>query len=289
MERNIPFLSVKKEWEELKGMSLAELDAINGRSKLGCHIVDYYFFQHRLRTKGNKGINFFEFVEQIETYKMKPYIQTLLAYCDKKNRYKDSEIKRYYYIYGLTFGRVNAFKISNALKIYHRYSPTKILDPFCGFGGRMAAALMMNIAYVGIDMTVDLKPEYERMLVDFPGDACVKFQDCNTFDYSGIEYDMVFTSPPYENIEVYPNIPVKTLKEWDTFYREIFKKLWDNLAKGVFAINIHKKIYDKILVKMFGECNEKLLLTKSSRNDYIEYIYVWIKPSINNCLPSVKN
>ena len=277
MERNISFLSVKKEWDEIQRMSLAELVGLNGRSKVGCAIVDYYFFQHRLRTKGNKGINFYEFLDQIEYYKTKPYIQTLLAYCEKKNRYKDSEVKRYYYIYGLTFGRVNAFKITNALSIYRRFSPTKILDPFCGFGGRMAAALMAGIPYVGIDINVDLKPEYERLLADFPGDACVRFQDCNTFDYSEIEYDMVFTSPPYENIEIYPNNPVRTLAEWDTFYREIFKKLWDNLkVGGIFAINIHKKIY-AILVKMFGECNEKILLTKSSRNNYVEYIYVWTK------------
>jgi len=241
MERNISFLSVKDEWDQLKSITLAELDALNGRSKVGCAIIDYYFFQHRLRTKGNKGINFFEFVDQIEMYKTKPYIQTLLAYCEKKNRYKDSDVKRYYYIYGLTFGRVNAFKITNALKMYHRFRPTKILDPFCGFGGRMAAALMLGIPYVGIDMNVDLKPEYERMMSDFPGDSCVRFQDCNTFDYSGVSYDMVFTSPPYENIEVYPNVPAKTLKEWDMFYREIFKKLWDNMPRGIFAINIHKK------------------------------------------------
>ena len=79
MERNISFLSVKDEWAALKSMTLAQLDALNGRSKVGCSIVDYYFFQHRLRTKGNKGINFFEFVDQIEMYKTKPYIQTLLA------------------------------------------------------------------------------------------------------------------------------------------------------------------------------------------------------------------
>ena len=112
MERNISFLSVKKEWDVIQRMCLSELVSLNGRSKLGCNIVDYYFFQHRLRTIGNKGINFYEFLDKIEYYKTKPYIQTLLAYCEKKNRYKDSEVKRYYYIYGLTFGRVNAFKIT---------------------------------------------------------------------------------------------------------------------------------------------------------------------------------
>jgi hypothetical protein len=275
--KQIALTTVRREWDTLKNMSLEDLESVNGRSRLGCDIIDYYFFEHRLKTKGNKGINFYEFVDQIEFYKTKPYIQTLLAYCEKKNRYKESDVKRYYYIYGLTFGRINAFKITNALKMYRRFKPTKVLDPFCGFGGRLVGALMMNIPYVGLDINIDLKPDYERLLKDFSGNAAIRFQDCNTFDYSGINYDMVFTSPPYENIEVYPNVPAKSLKEWDTFYREIFRKLWDNMPRGIFAINIHKKIYDKILVKMFGECGEKILLTKSSRNAYIEYIYVWTK------------
>jgi len=269
--------SVREEWSILKDMSLEDLEHINGRSRLGCDIVDYYFFDHRLKTKGNKGINFYEFVDQIEFYKTKSYIQTLLAYCEKKNRYVGSDIKRYYYIYGLTFGRVNAFKITNALKIYHRFKPTKILDPFCGFGGRLVGALMLHIPYIGFDINIDLKPDYERLLTDFSGNASIQFQDCNSYDYSTLDYDMVFTSPPYENIEVYPNNVLKTTKEWDTFYREIFRKLWDNMKAGIFAINIHKKIYDNVLVSMFGECTQKILLTKSSRNDYIEYIYVWTK------------
>jgi hypothetical protein len=92
-----------------------------------------------------------------------------------------------------------------------------------------------------------------------------------------INYDMLFTSPPYENIEVYPNNPIKTNKEWTTFYNKIFKLLWDNLKKGYFIININEKIYNKILVPLIGECNTKSILTKSKRNAYVEYIYVWVK------------
>ena len=274
--KQISFASVKKEWAILSTCNLNYLEELNGRSRLGCNIIDYYFFDHRLKTKGNKGINFYEFIDQIELYKSKPYIQTLLSYCEKNNRYKKSILQRYYYIYGLTFGRINAFKISNALKLYHTYKPTHILDPFCGFGGRAAAALMLGLVYTGIDINLDLKKDYERLTGDFPGKTTFMFQDCNTVDYSLIEYDMVFTSPPYENIEVYPNNPIKTNKEWNTFYREIFIKLWTHLKKGIFAINIHEKIY-KLLVELFGECSHKLLLSKSSRNDYKEYIYVYIK------------
>jgi len=277
--KEISFDKIKDEWITIQNMNLMELEKINERSKLGCDIIDYYFFEQRLKTKGNKGINFYEFVENIEHYKTKKYIQTLLSYCEKHNRYNDNIYKRYYYIYGLSFGRVNAFKITNALKIYKTYNPTHILDPFCGFGGRLSAAIMSNIPYTGIDINHDLEPCYKKLTNNFQTNTNISlyFQHCLTIDYSKINYDMVFTSPPYENIEVYPNNIIMTNKEWTKFYNKIFKILWDNLKKGHFIININEKIYNKILVPMFGECTTKLMLNKSKRNSYIEFIYVWNK------------
>lgn len=276
--KNISFEKIKGEWNTIKEMDIKELQEINERSKLGCDIIDYYFFEQRLKTKGNKGIHFYEFVENIEEYKTKKYIQTLLSYCEKHNRYNDNIYKRYYYIYGLSFGRVNAFKITNALKIYKTYNPTHILDPFCGFGGRCAAAMILNIPYTGIDLNHDLNPNYEKLTNDFNGsNTTLYFQDCLTVDYSKINYDMVFSSPPYENIEVYPNNSKMTNKEWTIFYNKIFKMVWNNLKSGHFIININEKIYNKILMPLFGECHTKLLLNKSKRNAYVEYIYVWVK------------
>ena len=85
--KNITLEKIKNEWNSIKTMNLAELENISERSKLGCDIVDYYFFEERLKTKGNKGINFYEFVNNIEYYKTKKYIQTLLSYCETHNRY----------------------------------------------------------------------------------------------------------------------------------------------------------------------------------------------------------
>ena len=276
--KEISLQEIQEEWTRIKKMTLDELNNVGEKSKLGCNIVDYYFFEQRLKTKGNKGINFYEFVQDIEMYKTKRYIQTLLSYCDKHNRYTDNIYKRYYYIYGLSFGRVNAFKITNALKIYKTYNPRHILDPFCGFGGRLAAASMLNIPYTGIDINHDLKPCYDKMMKDFGcNNTTLHFQDCLTVDYTNMNYDMVFTSPPYENIEVYPNNPLLSNKQWTVFYNNIFKLLWDNLKSGHFIININEKIYNKILVPLLGECLHKHVLTKSKRNAYVEFIYVWVK------------
>lgn len=283
--KDVTFEKVFKDWSEIKEKTAEEIQNINGRSRLGCNLIDYYFFEQRIETIGNKGINFFKFVDEIEFYKTKKYIQTLLTFCDNNNRYKDSLVKKYYYCYGLCFGRINAFKITNALHIYNTYSPkVAVMDPFCGFGGRLVAAMMKNINYIGIDLNKDLEPGYNKLLNDFREKTTSKiellFQDSNTFDYTAYKnkYDMVFTSPPYENIEIYKHSEKKTIEEWSKFYKEVFQKLWDNLQPcGTYIININETIYIKILEPLFGPALETILLKKSSKNDYKEYIYIWKK------------
>ena len=59
--KSISLDKIKREWDILTNMTLEELETIGGRSKVGCDIIDYYFFTERLHTTGNKGINFFDF------------------------------------------------------------------------------------------------------------------------------------------------------------------------------------------------------------------------------------
>jgi hypothetical protein len=95
--KDVTFEKAFKDWSEIKSKTEEEIQNINGRSRLGCNLIDYYFFEQRIETIGNKGINFFKFVDDIENYKKKKYIQTLLMFCDNNNRYKDSLVKKYYY------------------------------------------------------------------------------------------------------------------------------------------------------------------------------------------------
>ena len=205
--KGITIQEAEKDWYEIVTKTQEEIENLNGRSRLGCKLIDYYFFEQRIETIGNKGINFFQFVENIEDYKKKKYIQTLLTYCDNNNRYKDSIIKKYYYCYGLCFGRINAFKITNALQIYNMHPPSiAVMDPFCGFGGRLVGAMMKNINYIGIDLNKDLEPCYNQLIHDFEkktqSKITLEFKDSNSVDFNKYKnnYDMVFTSPPYENI-----------------------------------------------------------------------------------------
>ena len=106
--KQITKVDVEYEHFLLKDFDSANL---NDTTRLGNQIIDYYFFQNRLDTKGSKGISFYDFLEYKQSYISKPYFQKLINYAKAHNRYKDSELKFLYYCYGLCFGRVAAFKI----------------------------------------------------------------------------------------------------------------------------------------------------------------------------------
>ena len=71
--------------------------------------------------------------------------------------------------------------------------------------------------------------------------------------------------------------------EWNIlFYRPLFTKLWNNLQPGgVMIINIPIEIYVNVLMQLFGEADEKILLPKYGRNNaYKEYNYVYFKNNL---------
>lgn len=270
---------VEFEWFQLKDL---QTEDIGDNTRLGCNLIDYYFLKHRLNTKGNKGISFYEFLYYKENYVDKAYFKKLINFAKATNRYKDSEIKFLYYCYGLCFGRIDAFKISNAMFVYDMFDIETILDPFAGFGGRMIGAMLRDINYIGIDSNIELKPDYERLLSDFKGEhsSSVKlyFQSSLDFDFSKVKYDMVLTSPPYYNIEQYEHQPKRSTEQWDDFYCTIFNRLWENLPnEGIMALNVNNKIFTKILLPLFGEPNFEFKLKKKQKGTYTESIFIWIK------------
>jgi DNA modification methylase len=69
-----------------------------------------------------------------------------------------------------------------------------------------------------------------------------------------LNYDMVFTSPPYFNIEQYNHMPLKSKQEWAEFYHDLFSLTYKNLAQGgVYAINCSIVIFNISLRPLLGE------------------------------------
>lgn len=114
-------------------------------------------------------------------------------------------------------------------------------------------------------------------------DIQLYFQDALTVDYSKLEYDLVLTSPPYYNIELYDGVNnQQTKEEWNEhFYKPIFEMTYKYLKNGGhYCLNIPEEVFKTIAVKILGKPKTKIPLPKAqrtSREKYHEYIYVWQK------------
>jgi len=261
---------------------------ISERSKIGNNVVDYFTFVQRLETKGKYNVNYFEFLVNLDTFREKKFIQTMLKYYDdvkNKNNTKH-EYKVLKEVYNICISAINIMRPLNCMEIYTRFNAKRVLNFCAGWGGSTVAAAALNLdAFYGIEINTDLKLPYDKMVsylrTKSNTEFSIHFGDAADFDYSKCEYDTVFASPPYYFIEKYANnIDYKSKADMDEkFYKPVFSKTYLHLKKGGhFIINICKEVYDNVLKKLFGEAHIVFPLKKSKRqNNHTEMVYVWTK------------
>ena len=258
------------------------------RSNLGNNIVDYFTFLHRLETKGKYNATFFEFLANLDIFKQKKFIQNMLTYYEQvknKNNTKHP-YKVYKEVYNICISAINIMRPLNCMEIYSKYNAKRVLNFCAGWGGSTVAACALQLsAFYGIEINTDLQEPYSKMTSYLQSKSAtvvnMYFCDAVTFDYSTLQYDTVFSSPPYYFIEKYPHNHMYSSKtEMDTsFYIPLFTNTYKHLqVGGVYIINICKEVYDNVLTKLLGPANEIFPLKKSKRqNDHTEYVYVWKK------------
>lgn len=257
-------------------------DLLHKESKnAGLNFINYFTGHERLNTVGIKKINFYDFCHDIDKYCDKEWFIKLVESAREHNK-NIHVINILRCIYNLYFGSINVFLPSYCNALFNKINPSCILDFTMGWGGRMIASCKSNVKkYIGIDSNNNLKEPYEHMIrilnLYYSTEIMTIFEDCLKIDYSKLEYDCVFTSPPYYNLELYTNTKKRTKKEWiNNFYIPIITETFQYLQPGgYYCLNVNKKMYDDFLFNLLGECNEKYKLNNKTKND--EFIYVWMK------------
>ena len=280
----ISSLELDAEFSKLKELKCKGAIAASAGVVLGNKIVDYFTFIERLATKGHVGVDFYTFWFNRAHYRRLDYIQNMLKYYESR---EISEIRKWKYIFNLYFSSISIFRPVMSMEVYCKFRPKiGVLDPTMGWGGRLVGACALDLPkYIGIDSNQKLDPLYREMSAFLQKTTKTKielfFQDALTVDYSKLDYDMVFTSPPYYNIEVYSGMKEKTKEEWNTgFYKPLFERTWKSMrSPGYYCLNIPSEVYDSACVPILGKSWKKILLKKRGRgvNGYEEYIYVWKK------------
>lgn len=136
---------------------------------------------------------------------------------------------------------------------YRWFAPPKgrIFDPFCGGATRGFVAASLGMEYTGIDI------RQEQISANIA--QCGKLSPTPTYICADADYaldsihdmyDMVFTCPPYYNLEVYSDLDgdlsnIETYEEFLIKYGSIIKKACRHLRIGGFAVFIVGDIRDK--------------------------------------------
>ena len=290
-----------KDYNRLRDGYNAGLDTIAPLSLVGIKFIEHFIYAELLNTKTKQGINFYDFWYNKDFYLNRDAsTKNLLEYI-KKEKPKLPEIKRAKKVFNLYYGSVNVLRPTIAIRLYEKFKPECVLDFTMGWGGRLVGACIAGVKkYIGIDSNMNLVEPYKNMCEQLTKlspntEAHLLFKDARTVDYDKFQYDMVFTSPPYYNKELYGDLDaggVLTEEEWDDqFYLPLFKKTWTSLKMGGhFCLNVPAPLYDKICVPLLGEANEQIEIKKFARTlpdrdtarknvgqKYKEYIYVWLK------------
>mgnify|MGYP001499378991 CR=1 FL=1 len=168
-----------------------------------------------------------------------------------RNAYLEDKINKKTFIRaGRISGQmVTQFRPRIAKDLYNIFGAKRVLDFSAGWGDRLVGFLASKAdSYVGIDPNTKLHDPY-RQIVDFYDTGKSAEFICSPaeeVDYNGIEYDFVFTSPPYFDTEVYSTEETQSMTKFpkEDLWKEGFlfntlTRIYKGLSQGGrIAINI---------------------------------------------------
>lgn len=195
-------------------------------------------------------------------------------------KYYPKNIKEYYTFNDIIFSNCkfcNNFRISVCLTILNMFKPRKWLDISAGWGDRLISAILYSNynkdfqKYYAADPNPNLQKYYNKIIKTFK-----KSKENFTIIQDGFEYinindnfDLVLTSPPFFDTEIYSNdkhdslIRLNNIKDWyNNFLIISIKKASQYLINGGYMI-LYIEIFDK-------EYNTKRMINDISKE--LEYI-----------------
>ena len=191
-----------------------------------------------------------------------------------------------YECHRINTGAIVPFKASTAKYIYKKFNATSVLDFTAGWGGRLLGASSLGIKYTGYDTNTNLKKGYDDMMELLNIQNCeMRWKSSAGEDFGDLEYDLILTSPPYVNMELYENMtPFESdVKFYNEFLIPLMSSAFDGMNDGGhMCINISPKMYDALILHGFPGCDDKIDLRQQLGQQYKtksqDYIYVWNKP-----------
>lgn len=265
---------ILKSFEELKNREYSLRGNIIGNSKVGLKLANSYQ-NHRYYVKNNKASK-----NAIEAFSDDDILKKVLRAClDRNGCINGVDVRNRLAFWGNC--TPYNFKPMVAKYIYENYSKEgdTVLDPCAGWGGRLLGCLAVgDRKYIGVEPESPNIFGMKKMAKDLGFEEPQIYKDA--FEDVKIESDevsLVFTSPPYFNLEEYnPNslkqstVRYKKYEEWkEGFLRILINKSHDLLKEGGYFCIAIKNNKEYAVADDFEEmAGDKFELVKKY---YIEY------------------
>lgn len=233
---------MRTDWKKLCDWQTSE-DSINSTSRLGMKLSEHFcpnFYDIESASGTSyKSLWTSKNLEKILRWNRKSHSTPYL-----------SELKRgIYFCCGLTKNTMYRPQMMKLACI--KYQPKRVLDPCAGWGGRMLGAVSYGAHYTAFEPNTTTYDNLNK-IVDFLDIRdkvtliCDDARNMNNYDIPKV--DLVLTSPPYFDLEVYAHEDTQSIKDmptyqdWaDGFLREIIKLGIEHLNdNGVSCWNVGK-------------------------------------------------
>ena len=213
-----------QDWEKLKKWKTTD-DYISSTNRIGMKLCEH-FFPNFYDIANSRGQSFHSL------WKKDNLVKILRWNRNSHSTPYLSELKRgIYFCCGMP--KSTMYRPQMSKMICDRYSPQIVLDPCMGWGGRLLGAVASGAHYIGFDPNTETFNNLTRM-VKFLGieDQVTLIHDdaMNMAKYNLPMVDLIITSPPYFDLEVYTNEATQSITNTAT-YRD-----WaDYFLKGIIT------------------------------------------------------
>jgi len=239
-------------------------------------ITDFFIEDIRIECKNIK----FNYSSREFYFKNKNKIKKNVLRMIKKKKIKHNEKLKIYYIYKYVINKLlirdcDTFPLFVALSIYYTFKPQNVLDMSSGWGDRLISSIIYNNCnYQGIDPNSKLTDKYTNIINTLAKNSKNNY-NIITDGFENVilkqQYDMMFSSPPYFNIEHYSSDNTQSYKKYSNLNKWLknfmyvsIDKIWFHLINGGFLILVINDI--KINNTLYSYTNSILKYILNKQN-----------------------
>jgi len=219
--------------------------------------------------------------------------KTILASLKKKHLPENNyNIREEMYIHNKP---CNNFRISVCLEVLKLFKPKKWLDISAGWGDRLLSALLYKPleVYCGVDPNPCLHPYYQEMIKTLDPNGkkeCILIKDgFETATLPDIKFDLVFSSPPFFDLEIYSTASANSLVKYkgeDGWFNgflmpSIYKAIEHLVAGGYLVLYMGEAQGTKYISKMIELVDARMKNTGIfyyTDGAKLREFYCWQKP-----------